>query len=78
MTLPLKWLVPVIAIPAHDCGFLEAVNAAFGVLADVAYRLDHTCDTWQRDPLCKAATSEVKASTEKRPDWRKAVARNAL
>lgn len=32
---------PVIAISAHDCRFIKAIDTAFGVLADVAHRLDH-------------------------------------
>ena len=32
---------PVIAISTHDGRFFEAVDAALGVLADIAHRRDH-------------------------------------
>ncbi len=33
---------PVVTVSTHDGRLLKTVDAAFGVLTDVAYRLDHS------------------------------------
>ncbi len=34
--------VPVVTVSAHDGRLLKTVDAAFGVLTNVAHRLDHS------------------------------------
>lgn len=35
-------IVPVVTVSTHDSGLLKTVDAAFGVLTDVAHCLDHS------------------------------------
>ncbi len=39
---PKMLTVPVVTVSTHDSRLLKTVNAALGVLTDVAHRLDHS------------------------------------
>ncbi len=39
---PRMLTAPVVTVSTHDGRLLKTVDAAFGVLTDVAYRLDHS------------------------------------